>query len=68
MLIKENPVRKKEANSALPHVKTDFQGMMGEERLDCIHWDIFIDYDKIIDIDASRYPRRMLLIHPLSEN
>ena len=41
---------------------------MGEERLNalslvCIHQDIF---DKIIY--ASKYPRRMLLINPLSEN
>ena len=46
---------------------------MGEERLNalslvCIHQDIFLDYDKIIDIYASKYPRRMLLINPLSEN
>ena len=33
-----------------------------------IHQDIFLDYDKIIDIYASKYPRRMLLINPLSEN
>ena len=46
--------------------------MMGEERhnalsLVCIHRDIFLDYDKIIDIYA-KYPRRVLLINPLSEN
>ena len=45
--------------------------MMGEERLNSlslvyIHEDIFLDYDKIIDIYASKYPRRMLLINPLS--
>ena len=33
-----------------------------------IHRDIFLDYDKRIDIYASKYPRRMLLINPLSEN
>ena len=27
-----------------------------------IHRDIFLDYDKIINIYASKYPRRMLLI------
>ena len=47
--------------------------MMGEERLNTllllyIHRDIFLDFDKIIDMYASKYPRRMLLIHPLSEN
>ena len=36
--------------------------------LACIHWDIFLDYDKIIDIYASKYQRKMLLIHPLSKN
>ena len=46
---------------------------MGEDRLSalslvCIHGVIFLDYDKIIDIYASKYPRRMLLINPLSEN
>ena len=44
---------------------------MGEERLNylslaCVHRDILLDYDKIIDIYASKYPRMMLLINPLS--
>ena len=35
--------------------------MMGEERLNAlllayIHWDIHLDYDKIIDMYASKYP------------
>ena len=34
----------------------------------CIHRDIFFGYDKIIDIYASKYPRSMLLINPLSKN
>ena len=45
--------------------------MMGEEPLNAlslVHRDIFLDYDKIIDIYASKYPRRMLLVNPLSEN
>ena len=33
--------------------------------LACIHPNIFLDYDKIIDISASKYPRMMLLINPL---
>ena len=46
---------------------------MGEERLNAlslvrIERDIFLDYDKIIDIYASIYRRRMLLINPPSEN
>ena len=36
--------------------------------LECIHGDIFLDYDIIIDIYASKYPRMTLLVNPLSEN
>ena len=36
--------------------------------LACIQWDIFLDYDKIIDIYGSKYQMRMLLINPLSKN
>ena len=62
----------KKVNSALQHLRTNFLSMMGEERhnalsLVCIHRDIFLDYDKIIDIYA-KYTRRVLLINPLSEN
>ena len=58
-------------NSALRHVK--IRSMMGEERLNAlllvyIRRDIFLDYDKIIDMYASKYPRRMPLINPISEN
>ena len=68
--MKENPDRKK-ANSTLQHLRTDFQSMMNEELLNAlslvyIHRDIFLDYDKIIKIYASKYSRRMLLINPLS--
>ena len=45
--------------------------MMGEEPLNglsfvCIHRDILLDYDKIIDIYASKYPKMMLLINALN--
>ena len=33
-----------------------------------IYRDIFLDYDKIINIWASKYPGRMFLINPLSKN
>ena len=70
--MKENPDRKK-SSSTLQQLRTDFRSMMGEERLNAfsllyIHRDIFLDYDKIIGIFASKYPRRMLLINPQSEN
>ena len=47
--------------------------MMGEERLDAlllvhIHRDIHRDHEKLIDMYVSEYPRRMLLINPLSNN
>ena len=50
-----------------------FWSMMGEEHLNAlslvyIHRDICLDYDKIIDIYAPKYPRRMLLINPLRKN
>ena len=66
-------VRVERANSALRHVKIDFHSMPGEERLNglllvYIHGDIFFDYDKIIDVYASKYSRRILLINPLIEN
>ena len=36
--------------------------------LACIQWNIFLDYDKIIDIYASKHLRRTLLINPLSKH
>ena len=67
--MKENPDRKK-ANSVLQNLRTDLRSMMGENALSlvCIHRGIFLDYDKVIDIYASKYRRRMLLVNPLSEN
>ena len=34
----------------------------------CIQWDIFLDYDKIIDIYPFKCDRRMLLVNPLIKN
>ena len=43
--MKEIPDRKKEANSALRYVKTDFQSMMDEDRLNSFMTeDIFMTY------------------------
>ena len=47
--------------------------MMGEARLNAlslvyIRRDLFLDYDKVINISASKYSRKMLLTNPLSEN
>ena len=72
IFVKENPDRKK-ANYTLQHLRINFPSMMGEESLNAlwpvyIRRDTFLDYDKIIDIYASKHSRRMLLINPLSEN
>ena len=65
----------KKANSALQHLRlsTDFWSMMGEEHLNalsfvCIHRDVFLDYDKIIEIYASKYPRRILIYKQTNTN
>ena len=52
-------------------VKTKLQSTMGQQRLNAlmllyIHRDIQINYPKIIDIYANRYPRRMFK-NPLAE-
>ena len=70
--MKENPDRKK-VNFTLQQLGTDIRSMMDEECLHVlslvyINRYMFLDYDKIIDIYASKYQRRMLLINPLSEN
>ena len=68
----KNPDRKK-VTPILQHLRTDFWNMMDEEHLNAlsllyIHQDIFLDYDKLIDIYLFKYPRRMLLINPVREN
>ena len=70
--MKENSDRKK-VNSALQHLRADFWSIMSEECLNVlslvsIYRDIFLHYEKIIDIYGSKYPSRILLINPLSEN
>ena len=45
---------------------------IGHERLNalllgCIDWDMLLDYDKIIDIYASKFQTRMLLINVVSK-
>ena len=65
IFVKENP-DKKETDSAL-HLRTDFWSIMGEECFNallpvCIHRDIFLDYDKIINIYVSKYPKKILLL------
>ena len=73
MNIRERKPREKKSEFYFTTSKNRLWGMMGEERLNAlslvyIHRDIFLDYEKIIDIYASKYPGRILLINPLSEN
>ena len=58
-------------NSALDFIKTALRSTMGQERLNAlamlyVHRDIQLDYKLVIDKFASRYPRRMLLVDPVS--
>lgn len=57
-------------NSALRFIKTSYRSTMCEQRFNAlvllfVHSDIALDYDKIIDMYAQRYPRRMLFHNPL---
>lgn len=59
------------ANSALRFVKSAFRSTMSEERFNAlvllyVHSDIELDYDVIVNKYANKYPRRMLLVNPLS--
>ena len=60
------------ANSALRYVKTDFRSTISEHRFDVllllyVSRDIKLDYKKIIDMYTMRYPRKMVLKNPLTE-
>ena len=60
------------ANSALRYVKTDFRSTMSEDRFNAllllfVHRNIRLDYKKFLDMSAVRYPRRMVLKNPLTE-
>ncbi|XP_064639798.1 52 kDa repressor of the inhibitor of the protein kinase-like [Lineus longissimus] len=57
-------------NSALSFVKNTYRSTMGEDRFNAlvllfVHRDIPLDYGEIINMYASRHPRRMLFANPL---
>ena len=65
----EAPIMQKLVHEFAEQIDRDFRYERANAfLLVCFHWDIFLDHDKIIDIYASKYPRRMLLINPVSEN
>ena len=58
------------SNSALAYIKTDLRSRMSADRLNdlvllFVNKDIPLDYDAVIDLYASKHPRRMLLVNPL---
>ena len=72
MVVPVSTVATECSHSGLQIVKTNLQSTMGQQRLNAlvllyIHKDIQINYPKIIDIYANRYPRRMLFKNPLAE-
>ena len=60
------------SHSCLKIVKSKLQSRMGEGRLNdlmllCVHKDIKLDYNRIIDLYAKKYPRQMRFSNPLQE-
>ena len=60
------------SHSCLKIVKSKLQSRMGEGRLNalmllCMHKDIKLDFNRIIDLYAKKYPRRMRFSNPLQE-
>ena len=60
------------SHSRLKIVKSKLQSIMGEGRLNalmllCVHKDIKLDYEKIIDLYAKKYPHQMRFSNPLKE-
>ena len=55
------------ANSAVRFIKTDYRSTMSEDHLNAlvflyVHWDVKLDYNRIIQKSANKYPCRVLLI------
>ena len=53
--------------SALFFIKTDYRSAMSEVYFNAlvllyVHWDIKLDYNRIIQMYANRYPRRLVAI------
>ena len=53
--------------SALFFIKTDYRSAMSEVYFNAlvllyVHWDIKLDYNRIIQMYANRYPRRLVSI------
>ena len=58
-------------NSALKYVKAELRSSMGQNHLNAlillyVHKDIALDFDAIVNVFASKRPRRMLIQNPLA--
>ena len=58
------------ANSALKFIKSDRRSTMGQDLLNSllllyVHKDIQLNYDAVVDLYASHYPRGMTLLNPM---
>ena len=58
------------ANSTLRFIKTDYRSTISEDRFNALvllylHRDVKLDYNRIIQLYANKYPPRLLLINPL---
>ena len=57
-------------NSALCFIKADCRSTMSEDCVNAlvllyVHWNVKLDYNRIIQMYAKKYPCRLLLINPL---
>ena len=60
------------ANTSLRYIKNVYRSTMFEERLNAlillyVHRDIHPDYDKIINMYATKHPIRMLFVNALAQ-
>ena len=72
MIIPVSTATVERSHSGLKIVKSKLQSTMGEGRLNAlmllyVHKDITLDYGKIIDIYANRYPHRMRFLNPMQQ-
>ena len=61
------------ANSALCFIETDYRSTTPGDCVNAlfflyVHWDIKLDYNRVIQIYAKKYPCRLLLINSLLES
>ena len=72
MIIPVSTAAVEQSHSGLKIVKSKLQSRMGEGRLNALmllylHKDIPVNYERIIDIYANRFPRRKRFSNPMQE-